>query len=284
MFWQFWAKLSTRASVQICKMADIYFISIFILGIMALTSCAESEEVTIVNDDIEDIIELEMTFDSIISVSAFQAIPTTAGIHSDNIELNNGDTWNYELRVPSLEPGETAPLIIGLVWAGDENDHQTFFNCLLEPAFGDSESFLFVPADDFGIWSDSRVEQRILEFVDYASQFWPVNPDQIAVAGYSIGGTGAWHYAINHDSIFSASIPMASTHGSSKNPQIPIYGICGGEDDLVDCSFMEVQVFQSSSQKSAFQLEPNLSHFEACQYQQSLFQAANWLDQVVFTD
>ncbi len=260
---------------------------IVVVGVLVLTNCTDEEDV-IVDEIIEETIpvemEIKMEFDSILSLSSFQEIPVVSGIYTDDLQLNNGESWNYKLRVPSLESGDTAPLVIGLVWAGQVNDHLSFFDCLLEPSFSQSESYLFVPEDNFGLWSHPRVEQRILEFVDYAIQYWSIHADQIVVAGYSIGGHGAWHYSINHDSIFTAGIPMAALHNIDKKPTIPIYGICGSNDDLTNCSLMESQVLESTSDKSTFNVQQGLSHFEACQYQRSLTNAANWLDNVVFNE
>lgn len=266
-------------------MKAFYIVIFCFVGSLLISNCNDKDD-NIVNED-EDIevntnLDPEMELDSILSLSSFKEIPHTPGIYNDNIQLNDGEFWNYKLSVPTLEIGEEAPLIIGLVWDGPMNEHYLFFDCLLEPAFSRTESYLFVPADVFVPWSHPKAEQRILEFVNYAIQYWSVKEDQIVVAGYSKGGLGAWHYSINHDSIFAAGIPMASGHNLNKIPKIPIYGICGNNDELVNCSAMESLVNKSLSEKSVFKLEQNLSHYEACNYQQCLSQAANWLENIVF--
>lgn len=265
-------------------MKAFYIVSFCFIGCLLTSSCSDKES-GIANDDDDNIVfnpAPDIELDSILSLSSFQEIPQTPGIHEGNIQLNDGEVWNYKLRVPTIESGEEVPLIIGLVWAGPVNEHHIFFDCLLEPAFSYNKSFLFVPEERFGLWSHPEAEQQILEFVNYAIQYWSVKEDQIAVAGYSIGGQGAWHYSINHDSIFAAGIPMASGHDLNKIPKIPIYGICGNNDDLVNCSAMESQVYESLSEESVFKLEQNLSHYEACNYQLSLSAASNWLANTIF--
>lgn len=235
-------------------------------------------------DDVEQTPEPITTPDSLITLASFLEIPTTEGIQEAELPLTDGASWKYNLRVPSNTTDQQTALIIGLVWTGEVNDHQTYFKCLLDPSFRDMDAILFVPADNFGLWSHGTVEQRILEFINYVSKHWPINPDRIVITGYSIGGTGSWYYAINHSDIFRASIPMAATHGFNQNAQIPVYGICGDQDELVTCSEMEQLVKNSNSDLSTFEIATNLTHFDACNYVRSLTNGANWLENTVFED
>lgn len=235
-------------------------------------------------EEMEEELPTPMRPDTILSERSFLRIPMTPGVHEGDLALTDETSWNYILKVPTLQTDKKVALVIGLVWAGELNDHQIYFECLLEPSFSQMDAILFTPADTYGLWSHANVEHRILEFIQYAKFHWPIRHDEIVITGYSIGGRGSWYYAINYDSIFAASIPMASTHGYSQNSKIPIYGICGGRDELVDCSDMQRKVNNSISHLSTFEVAQNLSHFDACNYERSLTNAARWLENSVFPD
>ena len=257
-----------------------FHLFVFLTAIL-LCNCAQEEDNIPVIEVEEEVILVEKP-DTIISVNSFLDIPTSPGIHQDKLQLTDGTSWDYKLSVPDVATDQHVALVIGLVWAGQVNAHRTYFDCLLELSFSEMNAILFAPADKYGLWSNANVEQQILEFINYARLHWPINPDQIVITGYSIGGTGSWYYAINHDSIIAASIPMASAHPFNDKPKIPIYGICGGQDDLVNCAEMEQLVEKGTSNLSAFEVETNLSHFDACNYSRSLTNAARWLDNTVF--
>lgn len=263
------------------KLPFIYLF--FVAGLLVFINCSGDEEIDIM-DDMQNVPDIVVKPDTIISLSSFLDIPTAPGLYENDMELSDGKFWNYKLKVPNVQNDRQVALIIGLVWAGEINDHHTYFDCLLEPSFTEIDAILFVPADNFGTWVNADVEQRILEFINYAKLHWPINPDQIVITGYSIGGYGSWYYTMNHDTIFRAGIPMASIHGFRQNPKLPIYGICGDQDELVDCGQMERLVNNSSSNLSAFEIVNGLTHFEACNYQNSMTNAANWLENSVFKD
>lgn len=252
-----------------------------ILLVALLPNCSpEMDEREVVEPNPPD--EEFIVPDSLISENAFLDISSLPGIHAGIMPLEDRTGWKYKVRIPELEVNQSASLIVGLVWSGSENDHVDYFDCLLEPSFRSSNSYLFVPEETTGSWFSPRKEQLILELVKNAKEYWAVDIDKIVVTGYSIGGTGSWHYAINHDSIFTAAIPMAGIHQFDKHPQIPIYGICGDRDELIDHNQMSRLVSAGTSVLSQFEVEVNKSHFEACNYQNSLSNAARWLEESVF--
>ena len=110
------------------------------------------------------------------------------------------------------------------------------------------------------------------------------------VNGYSDGGNGSWYLGETRSNFFSAAIPMASNY-ASYNPNgtprvmpIPMYVIHGENDELFSLADIENWVNETNGAGSdiTFEIAPDLTHLEPCEYVAYLQNASNWLENYVW--
>lgn len=219
------------------------------------------------------------------SVSEVQKLIATTGEHNGTMVLPDDSEWKYRISVPNIPSGTKVPLLLNLHWSGEFNSYIESMRCLVEPAFKDSGYIIFSPRIGFGEnWTSDVNRNRVLTFLDLAKIHWPIDPNKIAVTGYSLGGTGCWNYAKNHEDYFSAAIPMAGAYFGDTKINIPMTVIHGTEDELYDYDLAVGVINDNISRGSDISLitAEGLSHQQACLYNTYLETAAEWLENDVW--
>ena len=94
-----------------------------------------------------------------------------------------------------------------------------------------------------GLWWTNSVQLDALnELLDAVIAECAVDVERVYLTGLSMGGYGAWHYALSKPSRFAAIVPIAGgyEHGSDEVPDnicdledLPIWVFHGAEDDVV---------------------------------------------------
>ncbi|MEX0288337.1 MAG: dienelactone hydrolase family protein [Flavobacteriaceae bacterium] len=207
------------------------------------------------------------------------------GEHNGTMTLADGSEWKYRISVPEIPDGSKVPLLLNLHWSGGFDSYIESMRCLVEPAFKNSGYIIFSPRIGFGEnWISEKNRNRVLEFLDLAKLHWPIDPNKIGVTGYSLGGTGCWNYAKDHEDYFSAAIPMAGAYFGATKINIPMTVIHGTEDELYDYDFAVEVINDNNSKGSDITLitAEGLSHQQACLYSTYLITAAEWLKNEVW--
>ncbi len=68
-------------------------------------------------------------------------------------------------------------------------------------------------------WNTVHGEAFILTLIEIAKARYEIDPDRVYVAGFSMGGTGAWHMAGRYPDLFAGAIPA---HGVVMAPQVKV--------------------------------------------------------------
>ena len=223
--------------------------------------------------------------EELINVNSVRSVDFSPGSRELNLKLSDGSIWPFRLYVPKHQEGAILPLIIGLHWAGDERTYQEYMSCLVEPAFNDFNAIIVAPLAGNELWWEPPMREKIVEMVRLVKAYWPVDAQKIVLTGYSNGGTGCWYFADNHASDFSAIIPMAGFYESKLEKfEVPMYIIHSDKDELFPYSLAKLKIDYAVSLGSdiTIKLVPDLSHFEACNYQEYLRETQLWLVQEVW--
>ncbi len=118
----------------------------------------------------------------------------------------------YGVIVPTTwTPDKKVPL---LVWLAGRNDKRTELAFLNERAGGKSE---FTPKDTivlhpYGRWCNATKfagETDVFEAMASVRERYRIDPNRIAVAGFSMGGASCWHLAVHHAGLWCAASPGA---------------------------------------------------------------------------
>jgi predicted esterase len=87
-----------------------------------------------------------------------------------------------------------------------------------------------------------NLEKRLASLVAHLQSEFPIDPDRIYVTGLSMGGAGAWHFALAYPDLPAAVVPIAGYYifGSYHIPknicdlaQTPLWVFHGGQDEVV---------------------------------------------------
>ena len=167
---------------------------------------------------------------------------------------------NYFLFLPQeygQDPDRRWPLLLflhGIAKRGDEPEEMALLLTDGPPLIVDQQSdFPFVvlspqcPSDSF--W-DQELDRLDL-VLDEVEANYAVDPDRIYLTGLSMGGFGAWHYALRHPRRFAALVPIAGGYAfdSDETPPdlcdlagLPHWVFHGARDEAVSPRHSQVMV------------------------------------------
>jgi len=201
-----------------------------------------------------------------------------AGTHPQ-VTTINGQTVRYTLSVPEgLAPG--APLVLCLHYAG----HGTpwygapLLRDLVEPALRATGAVMVAPDCPGRSWTAGGVAETVLALLDAVAAQHATDPRRVVVAGYSMGGIGAWHYAAAHPERFSAAIPMAGRPGPEL-PTIPVYIVHGRRDEVIAIGPDEAAAaaLEAAGATVAFRPLEGVTHYQIPQHAAGLVGIVPWL-------
>jgi predicted peptidase len=217
------------------------------------------------------------------SERSFSKIKLVEGTRDETVLNDSGKKWNMRMTVPTkVIPTAKNNLIIALHWAGGYGTYKEFHDCLVVPSLQNLNAIIVSPEGERQLWSTANNEEKILFLIAKAEKYWDIDPDKIAVVGYSNGGNGCWYFAENHSDLLSAAIPIASAYPVKKKIEVPLYVIHGAKDELFEVKKTEQWVANTVNAGSNVTLVVNseLSHFQGCAYVDELKKAGIWLKQI----
>ena len=205
----------------------------------------------------------------------------------------SGVNWNFRIIIPeSASDLNKLPLVVCLHGAANfiDDDLNKHTSCLEEPGFEDFDVILLCPNSDGFIWNDIPQQKKVITLTDLVKNNLPVDPNKIAIMGYSDGANGAWYYAQYYPNKFSAAIPISGLYNtirpglSTAKIDIPLYVIHGENDQLFRLSTQQRYIDETVAAGTdlEFIIAPGLEHYNSCAYVPYLKDAANWLENTVW--
>ena len=212
------------------------------------------------------------------SEKSFSRIVVKTGTRNVTLTNDLGKKWKMRVNFPEENKTSNA-LILALHWAGGGDTFQEFNDCLVLPGLQFLNAIIVSPEGEDQQWSTTNNEDKILTVIANAKKYWNVDPNKIAIMGFSNGGNGSWYFAEKYPELFSAAIPMASAYPLSTKIAVPVYVIHGKKDELFDVSRTEKWVTKTKEKGSEiiFVIDGELTHYQACAYIELLKDAGEWL-------
>jgi predicted esterase len=205
-----------------------------------------------------------------------------SGVHK--IESMPG-LGRFSISIPERgDPAERAPLILALHWGVETYAFisHDFLAGFVQPAMCDSGAFIMAPDRGSDAWDDPGQQAILLQLLDLALGQLPLDPGQIVITGYSMGGIGSWHIAARRTHRFSALIPIACNPPADAleaAQEIPTYVIHGGQDELFPLSETRraVALLKERGARLEFSVVEGGTHYAAHLYIDAVRKTVPWM-------
>jgi predicted peptidase len=125
------------------------------------------------------------------------------------------NTYGYRVYIPKeRQPGQKLPVMLYLHGSGsngENNERQLkdFYKIIGENPQNFSFIVVFPQARTGTFWDTQMIEQAIAALDQTVKEF-DSDKKRLYLAGYSMGGLGAWHTAVLYPGKFAALVPIAS--------------------------------------------------------------------------
>ncbi len=153
--------------------------------------------------------------------------------------LAGGKKYSFALYAPPMVKGKTYPLVIILHGAGG-NGKSTLTRWVKR--LGD-DFIIACPSYPMGAWWSFRAEAMVLNLIQHLRANYPIDANQILLAGLSNGAVGAYMLGMFYPDYFAGVVPIAGTiserymHFLVNMVNTPLYSIQGEHDPIFPIKF-----------------------------------------------
>ena len=212
----------------------------------------------------------------------------TPGLHQLTFQRPDGPPIGYTISIPpNYSPSKPVPLILALhfgVGGGDAaGAGGDMVEILIGPALAQLGAIIVAPDSVRGNWSTPENEKAVNALLDMVLARYAIDKKKVAVTGYSMGGTGSWHFAKEFPQRFSAAIPIAGTPPeSAAGWRLPVLAIHSRDDQVAPFGPTEKRIaqLQKAGVNARLILLTGITHYETDRFQNALQQAVPWLREI----
>lgn len=225
------------------------------------------------------------------STAGAEGLPTASGTYSTRLTTSVGFELRFTLLVPEgYDPRRPAPLVLSLHHGFDRSrPYPEFFGrgmlrSLVAPGLEKLRAVMVAPDSHGKSWTDGAIEAAVVELVTGIRQAYAIDPERVAVVGFSMGGRGAWTYASRHPDLFTAVVPIASRTDSrtAEGVTAPVFAIHSLDDERVPIEPVQdaVRQLRELGRTAELLTVAGFRHYETPRYQEPLSRAVHWLNDV----
>jgi predicted peptidase len=229
---------------------------------------------------------------SVLSVgAAAQApggLPFAPGLYQLNLPRPGEAAIGYTFSIPrNYSPSTPVPLILALHFGVGGEDAAGagagVVQMLVGPALTELDAIIVAPDSVRGNWTSPENETAVNALLDMVLAHYAIDKKKVVVTGYSMGGTGSWHFAQQFPERFSAAIPVASRPpASAAGWRLPVLAIHSRDDQVAPFDPTEARIAELQEAGVNAKLIPlaGITHYETQRFRDALRQAIPWLRQV----
>lgn len=215
-------------------------------------------------------------------------LPVAPGLHSQALLRPGEPTIHYAIYVPrNYSPPARVPLILALHFGVGNGDSagagRDVVGILIGPAMAELGAIIVAPDSMGGDWSTPENESAVTALLDMVQAGYSVDTKRTAVTGFSMGGTGTWHFAAKYPERFSAAIPVAGRPPVSVSGwKLPILAIHSRDDQVMPIGPTETRIaeLQKSGVNAKLITLTGITHFETYRFIEGVRQAVPWLKEI----
>ena len=191
----------------------------------------------------------------------------------------------YSISVPDhYVPSKPVPLVLALHFGGaPEGAGRAVLDILVAQAFSDLGAIIVAPDSRGGAWSSAANEHAVELLLEEMFKTYNIDRKRIAVTGFSMGGTGAWHFGMKYPDRFSAVIPISGTPPDTTDQwRLPVLAIHSRDDRVVPIGPTEQYVAElrkSGGHAELIELT-GIAHHQTYRFVDGLRRAVPWLKEL----
>lgn len=206
------------------------------------------------------------------------------GVHDETLMQSGGPPVHYSISVPPRYHGEPVPLILSLHFGGDpDGAARAMLDILIAPALGALGAVIVAPEAIDGAWSSPQNERAVNALLDAVQASYAIDRKKVLVAGYSMGGAGAWYWGGKYPARFSAVIPVSGRPMSvGTGWQLPVFAVHSRNDQTNPIGPTEQRIADLKKQGLNAQIVvlTGIAHYETDRFVDGLRQAVPWVQQL----
>ena len=216
--------------------------------------------------------------------------PPVVGPGLHNLQLLRADepSIRYAISIPgNYSPSTPVPLILALHFgvrgqdaAGAGGD---VVQILIGPALAELGAIVVAPDSVQGNWSSPENEKAVNALLDMVLAHYSIDKKKVAVTGYSMGGSGSWHFAEKFPERFSAAIPVAGRPPASASGwRLPVLAIHSRDDQVAPFDPTEARIveLQKAGVNAKLIALTGITHYQTYRFRDALRRAVPWLREV----
>jgi predicted peptidase len=214
--------------------------------------------------------------------------PLTPGLYSLSLPRADEPAIRYAISIPrNYSPSTPVPLILALhfgVGGGDAaGAGGDVVRILIGPALAELGAIIVAPDSVRGDWSSPENDKAVNALLDLVLARYSIDKKKVVVTGFSMGGTGSWHFAERFPELFSAAIPVAGRPPASASGwRLPVLAIHSRDDQVAPFGPTEARIVELRKAGVNAKLIPltGVTHYETSRFRDPLRQAIPWLEEV----
>jgi len=212
----------------------------------------------------------------------------TPGLHKLKLQRADEPAISYAIDIPrDYSPSTPVPLILALhfgVRGGDAaGAGGDVVQILIGPALAELGAIIVAPDSVRGDWRSPENEKAVNELLDLVLAHYSIDKKRVAVTGFSMGGTGSWHFAEKFPERFSAAIPVAGRPPASASGwRLPVLAIHSRDDQVAPFGPTEARIteLQKAGVNAKLIALTGITHYQTHRFRDALRQAIPWLREV----
>jgi len=223
-----------------------------------------------------------------VAAQAFGDSPALPGLHSLSLPRADEPAVRYAIFIPrNYSPPTPVPLILALHFGvGDGNAAgagRAIAQMLIIPALAELGAVIVAPDSVRGDWTSPENDKAVIALLDMVLARYAIDKNKVVVTGYSMGGSGSWHFAETFPERFSAAIPVAGRPPASVSGwRLPVLAIHSRDDQVAPFGPTEARIAELQKVGVNAKLIPltGITHYETYRFRDALRQAIPWLREV----
>ena len=154
---------------------------------------------------------------------------------------------------------------------------------LTAPALAGLGAIIVAPDSLGGGWDSAENERAVNLRLDAVLASYSIDAKKIVVTGFSMGGTGTWHFAAKYPQRFSAAVPLAGRPpASAAGWRLPVLAIHSRNDEVAPIGPTETRIaeLQKTGARAELIALTGISHYQTYRFVEGLRRAVPWLRDV----